>query len=336
MILKMSSPLISIIVPVYKVQNFLCRCIDSILKQTFTDFECILVDDGSPDSCPDICDRYAGMDNRIKVIHQQNLGVSTARNTGLNFASGIYIGFVDSDDIIDPEMFSLMYHNAVKSNADLVMCGLLKENRDNKISVFAFEEKFFTKEEFLSFFSLSIRKIENTLIINSVWNKLYKKTLLNNIYFDHNFRLGEDCLFNLEVFERCNYIYVSSSTPYIYCYNCTSATKLITKESLENSFLLIKKISDFLLESKSTKINIKSINLYTRNIIYNMICLIILDKCNANKYVLLKNIRSCLACKTLFTQVWQFKYFIILLMCKIHLFKFLVLLGNVMNFMKIR
>ncbi|MDR2409141.1 MAG: glycosyltransferase, partial [Bacteroidales bacterium] len=92
---------LSIIVPVYKVEPYLRRCIDSILAQTFTDFECILIDDGSPDGCPAICDEYAEKDKRIMVIHQENEGVSAARNAGLDIAKGEWIGFVDSDDWCD-------------------------------------------------------------------------------------------------------------------------------------------------------------------------------------------------------------------------------------------
>ena len=96
------SPEISIIVPVYKVEKYLNECIDSILAQTFTDFELILVDDGSPDNCPALCDAAAEKDSRVRVIHQQNKGLSGARNAGINVARGNWLGFVDSDDMIDP------------------------------------------------------------------------------------------------------------------------------------------------------------------------------------------------------------------------------------------
>ena len=96
-------PLLSIIVPVYKVENYLQKCIDSILAQTFTDFELILVDDGSPDNCPALCDAAAKKDSRVRVIHKQNGGVSTARNAGLDAAQGNWIAFVDSDDTAAPE-----------------------------------------------------------------------------------------------------------------------------------------------------------------------------------------------------------------------------------------
>lgn len=100
--------MVSIIVPVYKVEKFLPKCIESVLNQTYTDFELILVDDGSPDKSPEICDKYAELDKRVVVIHQKNAGVSAARNAGLENAKGEYIGFVDPDDWIAPKMYEQM------------------------------------------------------------------------------------------------------------------------------------------------------------------------------------------------------------------------------------
>lgn len=102
------NPKISIIVPVYEVEPYIHKCVDSILAQTFTDFELILVDDGSPDNCGEICDEYEENDSRIRVIHKENGGPSSARNAGLNIAKGDYIGFVDSDDWIETDMYEML------------------------------------------------------------------------------------------------------------------------------------------------------------------------------------------------------------------------------------
>ena len=125
------SPEISIIVPVYKVEKYLNECIDSILAQTFTDFELILVDDGSPDNCPALCDAAAEKDSRVRVIHQQNKGLSGARNAGINVARGNWLGFVDSDDMIDPTFCEKMLHAAVQAGAEMAVCNILrmKENK---------------------------------------------------------------------------------------------------------------------------------------------------------------------------------------------------------------
>ena len=125
------SPEISIIVPVYKVEKYLNECIDSILAQTFTDFELILVDDGSPDNCPALCDAAAEKDSRVRVIHQQNKGLSGARNAGIDVARGNWLGFVDSDDMIDPTFCEKMLHAAVQAGAEMAVCNILrmKENK---------------------------------------------------------------------------------------------------------------------------------------------------------------------------------------------------------------
>ena len=125
------SPEISIIVPVYKVEKYLNECIDSILAQTFTDFELILVDDGSPDNCPALCDAAAEKDSRVRVIHQQNKGLSGARNAGIDIARGNWLGFVDSDDMIDPTFCEKMLHAAVQAGAEMAVCNILrmKENK---------------------------------------------------------------------------------------------------------------------------------------------------------------------------------------------------------------
>lgn len=115
--------MVSIIIPVYKVEKYLSKCIESIFKQTYFDLELILVDDGSPDKCPEICDTYASKDERVVVIHQKNAGVSAARNAGLEKAKGEYIGFVDPDDWIAPEMYKKMISELESSESDLAICG---------------------------------------------------------------------------------------------------------------------------------------------------------------------------------------------------------------------
>ena len=119
---KIGRPEISIIVPVYQVEKYLNECIDSILAQTFTDFELILVDDGSPDNCPALCDAAAKRNSRVRVIHKQNGGVSTARNAGLDAAQGNWIAFVDSDDTVEPEYLEKMHKAVLETGADFAIC----------------------------------------------------------------------------------------------------------------------------------------------------------------------------------------------------------------------
>lgn len=134
----MSNPLISVIVPVYKVEPYLHRCVDSILEQTFSDFELILVDDGSPDNCGAICDEYAAKDSRVHVIHQQNGGLSAARNAGIDWAfsrsDSTWLSFIDSDDSVLPDYLSRMYTSAAEQDADLCICDFQTVLPDGEIA----------------------------------------------------------------------------------------------------------------------------------------------------------------------------------------------------------
>lgn len=126
------APLISIIVPVYNMERYLRQCLDSIKKQTMAEWECILVDDGSSDSSPEICEEYAKEDSRFKVIHEPNSGLSVALNTGMEASEGEFIGFVDADDWIEPEMFRSLYVNLKNHDADMSQCGYIKEYRGRR------------------------------------------------------------------------------------------------------------------------------------------------------------------------------------------------------------
>ena len=163
---------LSIIVPIYNVEPYLRKCIDSILAQTFTDFECILVDDGSPDNCPTICDEYAKKDSRIRVIHKENGGLSDARNAGLDIAQGEYIGFVDSDDYILEDMYSQMILKMDLYHADIVVCGI--ENIDENGNILEnwqnlCGDSVYEKEEYINNLYPDI----NRKLCGSVCNKLY-------------------------------------------------------------------------------------------------------------------------------------------------------------------
>lgn len=166
---------ISIIVPIYNVEKYLCRCVDSILNQTFTDYELILVDDGSPDRCGEICDEYAKKDERVKVIHKENGGPSEARNMGIDIAKGEYIAFVDSDDWIHPRMYEILYNGIIQNNVKLSACAYNETDiKDN------FKE--------ITDSTFEIRKGKEFLITDNVaavvvWNKLYHKSLFKNIRY---------------------------------------------------------------------------------------------------------------------------------------------------------
>lgn len=180
-------PEISIIVPVYNVEAYLEECITSILDQTFKDFELILVDDSSTDRSGDICDQFAKIDSRIKVIHQKCGGASCARNLGLDNANGNYIGFVDSDDYIHPQMYEILYENIINNDVNMVICNYKKVLEKEKF----YREykkmdniKFYTNIEALEYF-LS----EEGYKYIPPWNKLYSK----EIFYDLRFEEGKTC-----------------------------------------------------------------------------------------------------------------------------------------------
>ena len=181
-------PLLSIIVPVYKVENYLQKCIDSILAQTFTDFELILVDDGSPDGCPALCDAAAAKDARVRVIHQKNGGLSAARNAGLDVARGAWIGFVDSDDYIAPEMYEKLYRAVQSTGADLALCDYAKVDEAGVPGVqthVPVPQKSLTGRELLQKAYWTTAQI--------AWNKLYRRTIFAQLRYPVG-KLNEDFL----------------------------------------------------------------------------------------------------------------------------------------------
>ncbi|MDO5391565.1 MAG: glycosyltransferase [Eubacteriales bacterium] len=172
---------VSIIVPVYQVENYIRQCVDSILAQTFTDFELILVDDGSKDQSGKICDEYVLIDERVKVIHQTNSGAATARNSGMNQAVGNYFMFVDSDDYIAPTMLECLHKTILNEKADMVVCNCLYFFESDEKKDFCTNMKLETLSGMEIFYN---RKNErNYGIWTVVWNKLIKKEIVQKVKF---------------------------------------------------------------------------------------------------------------------------------------------------------
>lgn len=178
-------PRLSVIVPVYKVEKYIHKCVDSILNQTFTDFELILVDDGSPDNCGRICDEYAAKDSRVRVIHKKNGGLSDARNFGIDVAQGEILGFVDSDDDIDLNMYKLMIEYMDKFDLDIVCADTYVIKNDKKKYRPRFtEDKIFANKE-------GIVAILDGTLDNAAWNKIYKRGIIGDIRYPKG-RIYED------------------------------------------------------------------------------------------------------------------------------------------------
>lgn len=189
--------MISIIVPIYKVEKYLPKCIESLINQTKKDIEIILVDDGSPDGCPEICDEYAKKDSRIVVIHQPNRGVSAARNSGLNAAKGEFIGFVDPDDRIAPEMYEKMEKALNGSGAELAVCGYdyYFENGeiDEKRKYPERDDEPISQKELLNRFADMPPTVRHGVV-----NKLFRSDIIGSERFAEGMHSSEDVLFLTE------------------------------------------------------------------------------------------------------------------------------------------
>ena len=215
--------ILSIVVPVYNVEKYLSECIESILNQTFRDYELILVDDGSTDRCPQICDEFALKDERIRVIHQKNAGVSAARNAGIENANGKYVMFVDSDDYIAPTLYENLL-KGMSENTDLVISGLVRDYGHKKIKE--------SVDDVIKCNIEELRKNYDTYpSMNSPCAKLYKRELIYDIRFDEGISMGEDLLFNLKYYEKCRNIVFLPVCDYFYdCTNANSATHKYKEE----------------------------------------------------------------------------------------------------------
>lgn len=215
----MKNSKISVIIPVYKVEKYLSKCLESVINQTYKNLEIILVDDGSPDKSGEICDKYASRDERIKVIHKENGGVARARNTGLDAASGDYIGFVDSDDWIEPDMYELLINNATKYDADISMCGETVYEEGKIISASS-------GEELLELSCIEAKKI--TVVggtMGYIWNKIYKQSIIGDIRFDPQYGCSEDLMFVYQLVENTDKLVIDNHAKYNYFRNEGGITK---------------------------------------------------------------------------------------------------------------
>lgn len=211
----MSSPLISVIVPIYKAEKYLDRCVDSIVNQTYKNIEIILVDDGSPDNCPQICDIWAKKDNRIKVIHKKNAGAPAARNTGIKASNGDVVAFVDADDWIETAMYSVMIKCLLQDNSDIVICGsnwILDDGRIIKTE--ANYSCILDGEKGLD------RLLDNT-IKEQVWDKIYTKKVIDGLLFVEGKKI-DDIFWTYRVLGNANRISLIDCVFYNYFQNSES------------------------------------------------------------------------------------------------------------------
>lgn len=232
-------PKVSIIVPIYNVEKYLDRCIQSLVNQTLNDIEIILVDDGSPDNCPSMCDEYAQKDNRIKVIHKQNAGLGYARNSGLDIATGEYVAFIDSDDYVDLSMYKTLYKRAETINADAVFCGFKTEIFPNNWheSKEVYEDQLWegnNVKEFMYNMIASGKGVrQERLYQMSVWHAIYRRDIIinHNILFpSERDVVSEDIPFQIDFLKNANKVLYLNAHFYYYCLNETSLSSTFKKE----------------------------------------------------------------------------------------------------------
>lgn len=267
---------VSIIIPIYNVEKYLDRCMESLLNQTLKDIEIIMVDDGSPDNCPKMCDDYAKQDSRVKVIHKKNAGLGLARNSGLEVATGEYVAFVDSDDFTDVDAYRSLYENAQKRNADVVYAGFLMQHSDNTESeCFVLDKEWKGKEINTFLKSLIYDSLpDKETIWMSVWNAIYKRKVIenNNIRFlSEREYLSEDVVFHTMLLPLCRKVVCIPKTFYHYCYNGASLTHCNFKfEKIACNFRLYEKLVEIIqkydLKELEETIALFFIN-YTRGVI---------------------------------------------------------------------
>ena len=209
--MKSQTPLISVIIPVYNVENYLEKCIESLVSQTYHNLEIILVDDGATDCCPQLCDTWALKDSRIIVIHKTNGGLSDARNAGMQLAKGEYIAFIDSDDWIETEAFQKMLNRMIEDNSDVVSCGVKWVSESGKL----LSEVSVAKNEVIDMHTAVSEIISDGKLKQHVWNKLYKRNLIADIPFEKG-KYHEDVFWSYQVFGRAKRVSLMIDSFYNY------------------------------------------------------------------------------------------------------------------------
>lgn len=223
-------PAISVIIPVYNVEQFLRKCVDSVIAQTMDDIEIILVDDGSKDSSGSICDEYADKDSRIKVLHKRNGGLSDARNEGLKLASGEYVGFVDSDDYISNDMYETLYNNLINNKTDISVCATNNVYKNRTVTLFDKSiPGVYSREQAVK------GLLSGKEIAFSVCNKIFKRDFFNTISFPVG-KYYEDAFVIVDLLMMADSIYVCNEPKYYYVHRSKSIT---TSENLDKQMDLI-------------------------------------------------------------------------------------------------
>lgn len=274
--------IISVIVPVYNAEKYINNCLESIVNQSYSYLEIIVVDDGSKDQSLKLCEAWGKKDNRIKVIHKENNGVSSARNTALEVASGEYLGFVDSDDMIDKNMFKILIDDILKYSADISVCSYIHFNNLSELNV---------KDNLMKLKTVTYSKqeAEYELFISDklqgfLGNKLYRRDLFNNIKIPENIDICEDLYTVFQLFRKSSMITYNPFKGYYYYNNPESATNDINKLFTTNGELKYCLVHGYLLNilGKNEEKMIHALKCSETKTIFDTVILLILR--NDNNY----------------------------------------------------
>lgn len=287
---------ISVIIPIYKVEKYLCQCLDSVINQTYKDLEIILIDDGSPDKCGMICDKYAAEDNRIKVIHKQNGGLSAARNDGIDVSSGKWIAFVDSDDWCELDYYEKMVSELGEMDVDIFFAGgHFVEFPDRQLKrITEINPILYNKKNDATYLQMRVLvpKFKSSENINlysfgAPWDKLYNAEFIkgNNFKFDEKNKAWEDILFNFILFGSAEKTAVGSVCGYHYRQIQTSIMKQYNPNRVEINNYFLREVYNWINKNNCCNqmlldaVNARSISLFA-----NLLKTYLLNKQNAMSY----------------------------------------------------
>lgn len=283
----MNKPKVSVIVPIYNVEKYLDRCMNSLINQTLKNIEIILVDDGSPDNCPKMCDEYAKKEPRIKVIHKQNAGLGYARNSGLDIATGEYVAFVDSDDYVEKDAYERMYDAARKYQIDMVLCGFYGDNQGVRSEVMI--QNMPQREKIIGSCKDYITNLvgqlphvsQNMFYGYAVWNILFS----NDVIKKHHIRfeservyLSEDILFQVEYAAKIQKVLLYPVPLYNYCLNPDSLTTRYDFNRQDKAVVLYKKLRNVLV---NLNVDIDNFELRTQRMLLAKTLFVICDAIKA-------------------------------------------------------
>ena len=245
------APKISVIVPVYNVEKYLERCVDSILSQTFQDLEIILVDDGSPDACPEMCEDYAKRDGRIKVVHKENAGLGMARNTGLDAAGGEFVIFLDSDDWMDPCQCECLFNDISRTDCDFALCGYKDVSDEEILRVHQICKKRVAVE------SGELLRLYLTDKVNmSVWHGIYRRSFIE----ENNFRflsereiVSEDVTFSIRMAKASSKVLLLPYAPQNYYKNSCSITSARVSQRYEKMLRMFDEVKSYFDKEKQVE-----------------------------------------------------------------------------------